>query len=557
MPAPLSRRVLLVLSFLAALPAAAQQPLQSVSESPFTVRYQANQQRLATRVLAMARAARVMPGIADSLWRTQNIEIVLAPSEAAFREITGGRVPEWGAGVAAPEQGVIVLPAWGSIERGGPLDYIRVLRHELAHIALHRAVQARGPRWFEEGYASYAAGELDWDRAWLLRVAFVTGKAPPLDSLALSWPRTSASAQLAYLLSATVIEYLVDESGEFGLQRLLERWRSGRNFEQALIATYGLDTGQLETNWRRFVKRRYGWTVVLTQSAVFGVAAGAIILTFYLIRRRRDRRKLADLRAAELPALPAYWSEDAVEIIAHRGYSARAPESTIAALRMAVAAGATSLEFDLHVSADGVPVVIHDDTLERTTSGRGKVAAHTFAQLQQLDAGSWFSRDFVAERIASLEEVLELLRTRVRRIYIELKPHAFAPEHLDTVVDLIERAGMVENVVVMSFEWPLIKQVAARNGAITIAYLADDEESCLGALEILRSRPNTLLDCNFRILLKDPGLVRAAHAIGRDVVVYTVNDTATAAALLRIGVHRFTTNEVEKLLRWAAGQTTD
>ena len=459
--------------------------------------------------------------------------------------------------MAAPELGRIVLPAWGSVERGGPLDYGTVLRHELAHIALHRVVNARAPRWFDEGYASWAAGELDWDRAWMLRIAFVTGRAPPLDSLALSWPRGAASAQLAYLLSATVIEYLVDESGELGLQRLFERWRAGRNFEQALIDTYGLDTGQLESNWRRYVKGRYGWTVVLTQSAVFGVVAGVIILTFYLIRRRRDRLKLANLRNAELPPLPAYWSEDAVEIIAHRGYSARAPESTMAAFRMAVASGATSIEFDVHVSTDGVPVVIDDDTLERTTNGLGRVSALTFAELQQLDAGSWFGRDFAGERISSLQEVLDLLKTRVQRVYIELKPHAFAPDQLDTVVDLIERAALVEHVVVMSFEWPLIEHVAARNEAITIAYLADDEDSCLRALEIVRTRERALIDCNYRILLKNPALVRAVEEIGRDLVVYTVNDTATAAALLRIGVHRFTTNEVEKLLRWAAGQTTD
>ncbi len=506
----------------------------------------------------MARSLDSLPGIPRVLWQAEAIDIVLAPSESALRATTGEQIPEWGAGVAVPDRGLIVLPAWASVQRGGPLHYATVLRHELAHIALHRALApARVPRWFDEGYASWAAGQLDWNHAWLLRIAFITGRAPALDSLELGWPRAAAPAQLAYLLSATVIDYLVQESGVYGLQRLFERWRSNGNFEQALVATYGVDTGTLESQWRRYVKRKYGWTVLLTQSAVFGVVIGGIVVVLYVLRRRRDRAKLSVLRSADLPDAPAYWSEGGIEIIAHRGYSARAPENTLAAMELAIRAGAGALEFDIHATADGVPVVIHDDSLSRTTGRHGNIAQCTFDQVGSLDAGSWFAPEFAGQRIPSLEELLRTVAGRVNRLYIELKPHAFTAAQLETVVDLLERHDFTERCVIMSFDWSMLEQIGAYSHRLTLAYLADDEDTFLRALERTQADGMAWVDCNYKILLQNPELVRYAHNIGAELAVYTVNDTAAASALARLGVQRITTNEVEKLLKWAAGRSPE
>ncbi len=91
---------------------------------------------------------------------------------------------------------------------------------------------------------------------------------------------------------------------------------------------------------------------------------------------------------------------------AHRGASFCAPENTLAAFAAAVAAGADGIELDIHLSRNGIPVVIHDETLQRTTDGYGAVAGRTLQQLQQLDAGSWFSAAFADQVIPSLEEVL-------------------------------------------------------------------------------------------------------------------------------------------------------
>ena len=96
-------------------------------------------------------------------------------------------------------------------------------------------------------------------------------------------------------------------------------------------------------------------------------------------------------------------------VIGHRGAAARAPENTLAGLRRARELGAAWVEFDVMLTADRVPVLIHDETLERTTTGRGEVARHTAAEIRALDAGGWFAPEFAGERVPTLAEAVALL----------------------------------------------------------------------------------------------------------------------------------------------------
>jgi hypothetical protein len=186
-------------------------------------------------------------------------------------------------------------------------DLPSVLRHEVAHIALHRFVHpAAVPRWFSEGYATWAAGQLDFEAGWMLRLAFVTGTAPPLDSIVLGWPRSAAGARVAYLLSASALDWLHDRGGDRSLGILFERWK-GSGFEPALRQTYGLTTGQLERYWGRSVRRRYGWLLFFAQASVAWAMLSIFVVALYLIRRRRDRLRLADLQRREPPDRPAFW----------------------------------------------------------------------------------------------------------------------------------------------------------------------------------------------------------------------------------------------------------
>lgn len=258
----------------------------------------------AESILAAFLAQPPLPALSPEL--PLGVTVVLAPDEAGFRRAAGGRPPEWSAAVAIPSLNRIVLPPGASERtRGQPLQ--RILRHEWAHLGLRQSLPGlRVPRWFDEGYAQWAAG---WDRtqAWRLRVMVAGGRTAPLDSLSLAWPGDRAGAEVAYLLAATAIEYLVEASGERGLEVFLEVWRAEASFEGALRRVYGVTSGQLEEDWRRYVRNRYGWMYVLTHSALAWAGLALLALLLFRIRRRRDREHLARLRAVEPPEAPAYW----------------------------------------------------------------------------------------------------------------------------------------------------------------------------------------------------------------------------------------------------------
>ena len=153
---------------------------------------------------------------------------------------------------------IIVLPVY-PIPNVRPVDAAATLRHEVAHLALHERLPGPIPRWFNEGYAEVAAGSWDVESGWTLRLAFLLGSAPPLDSLELAWPRSAARARLAYLLSATMVDHLRRRSGERGFALLMENWRREGSLDRSVRVTFGMTMGQLEDEWRKDVRKRYGW----------------------------------------------------------------------------------------------------------------------------------------------------------------------------------------------------------------------------------------------------------------------------------------------------------
>ncbi|HSR40555.1 MAG TPA: hypothetical protein VLL48_00245, partial [Longimicrobiales bacterium] len=241
------------------------------------------------------------PGLPDS------VRVYLAPSEEIFDSLTGGRIPEWGTGVAVPRARAIVLPAYGG-ERGRGWSQGRVLRHEWAHLGLHQRLEGlRVPRWFDEGYAEWASGGWNAGEGWRLRLALATGGGPDLDSLSLGWPRERVRAEVAYMLAGSAVEYLARGSGERGFELLFRRWTELGSFDAALRRVYGVTPAQLEEDWREYVKSRYGWLFVLSHSVVFWLFLALVLLGMVWIRRRRNRRAMARLRATEPADTPAWW----------------------------------------------------------------------------------------------------------------------------------------------------------------------------------------------------------------------------------------------------------
>ncbi len=265
----------------------------------------------ARHLLQTLDASSPLPGLPPDF--PTGVLLILVPDEVTFDRLVGGQTPDWSAAVALTAQSTILLPAFVSSRRTGWRD-ARVLRHEWAHIGLHQYLEGlRLPRWFSEGYAQWASGGWDWSEAWKLRMALVR-EGSVLDSLTISWPRDELRARIAYLLSATTIEYLAVQSGPRALEVLLYQWKDTGSFEEAFRGTFGVTTAQFEDDWQRYVRSRYGWLFMLAHSTVFWMLMGLVLLTLMMARRRIRRESMARLRAGDIPDKPNFWLEEYAEL---------------------------------------------------------------------------------------------------------------------------------------------------------------------------------------------------------------------------------------------------
>jgi glycerophosphoryl diester phosphodiesterase len=181
--------------------------------------------------------------------------------------------------------------------------------------------------------------------------------------------------------------------------------------------------------------------------------------------------------AAVGPGTPSSGTRGRPLIIGHRGASGETPENTLAAFELALGQGADGIEFDVHLSADGVPVVIHDSRLNRTTSGRGPVRRHSLAALRRLDAGSWFNRrspslacaQYSSCTIPSLGEVLVWVKERGCLAYLEIKQGRPRYAEIEPrVLKEIYHAGVASLVTVISFSFPTLARLRRLDSRVAL-----------------------------------------------------------------------------------------
>lgn len=235
-----------------------------------------------------------------------------------------------------------------------------------------------------------------------------------------------------------------------------------------------------------------------------------------------------------------------MRIIAHRGYSAVAPENTLAAFDAALLAGARAMEFDLQETAEGTPVVLHDYRLDRTTDGNGRAKEFPLARLLALDAGSWFSPDFTGERIPTLEEALAHLNKKVDGLYIEMKA-GLSARAVRAAARLLQSSEISLYATIISFDWWALRLIREQAPNQRIGFLVHTPDEFDGAVLRAAEVGNAIVDCHYPILLEDPRRAEFARAAGVALVVYTVDDLATAQALAELGVSGITTNQVAAL----------
>jgi Peptidase MA superfamily len=206
------------------------------------------------------------------------LRLILVPDARRMDSLSSGRAPAWGAAIALPGAHTILLRA--DVE-----DLYQTLRHELAHLALHHAVSVRLPLWFDEGYASWAAGE--WDRfgALELNLAVVRGVLPDLRALDGSLRGSASTADVSYALAASAVAELARRNPSQSLSPLMQRLQAGTDFEAAVLATTGLTMPQFEAEWRRTLRRRYSLATWLLAGGGWGfISLGIWVL---LLRRKR------------------------------------------------------------------------------------------------------------------------------------------------------------------------------------------------------------------------------------------------------------------------------
>ncbi len=229
--------------------------------------------------------------------------------------------------------------------------------------------------------------------------------------------------------------------------------------------------------------------------------------------------------------------------IGHRGASGHAPENTLAAFKKAVALGATFVETDLQLSRDAHFVAIHDDSLDRTTNGQGKVHDQTLAALRRLDAGSWFGSEYAGERIPTLEEILEFTKKNDVVFYLELKPSgSWGGEH--ALIGALRESGEVARVLVISFDPAILAglrniEPTLMTGVLFNGQLPDLLKSAVdvGARQVV-----------VRGDLVTPSLINEAHKRDLQVVCWTINQPAHIRLLMAAGVDGIMSDYPERLI---------
>ena len=231
--------------------------------------------------------------------------------------------------------------------------------------------------------------------------------------------------------------------------------------------------------------------------------------------------------------------------IAHRGAGKLAPENTLAAFRVGAAHGYRAFECDVKLSADGVPFLLHDATLERTTSGLGTAGVRSWSELSRLDAGGWHSRGFAGEPLPSLGAIARHCVRNGHALNIEIKPTPGDAQRTGRVVAHEAArlwAGQAVPPLLSSFEAEALGAARLAAPDLPRALLLDtlrdgwfDQSQVLGCVAVVTNHA-----------LMDAALIGRLHGAGLRALVYTVNEAAEAQRLMGLGIDGMITDAVDR-----------
>jgi glycerophosphoryl diester phosphodiesterase len=240
---------------------------------------------------------------------------------------------------------------------------------------------------------------------------------------------------------------------------------------------------------------------------------------------------------------------EAAFIAGHRGDRAHFPENTLPALQGVLDSDFDFAETDIRLSLDGIPVLMHDATVERTTNGSGFVNELTLEQLKYLDAGSWYSPDFAYLQVPTLDEFLAMFQNSKKKAMLELKD-VWTPEQVGLVVALIYARGVQDRVIFEAFDAETLESLQTAAPVIPRViiqrYLPSDPVALaerFGAIAILTSLSS---------LERNPDALETIHTAGLGIVLYTLNKRDRWSEALALGVDGIITDKPSSLDKWIA-----
>lgn len=238
--------------------------------------------------------------------------------------------------------------------------------------------------------------------------------------------------------------------------------------------------------------------------------------------------------------LSQWYANDDVLIFGHRGASAYAPMNTIPAFELAAEQGAHGVELDVHLTADGELIIVHDFTIDHTTDGTGTITDRTLAELKEFDAGSWFDTRFAGEKLPTLDEVFEAVGDKLY-INVEIKTLSRTADGTEEVVaECIHRHNMAERVIVSSFNPYVLKRFRPIAPDIPIGYLLHPASLTDESRTILTPNDYEALHY-YQDMLGDDEL-EFAKKHDKPINTWTVNDTELAVRLKSQGVRGIITD---------------
>ena len=279
---------------LLAVRAPQQDAPERIDRGRFTAVFYPSERALATSLLDDAVRNDSFPGLPHP---SQRVLVALAPDRRRFRDWVGPSAPEWGAAITFPESRRIVMQGRAAgADAGDPRE---VLRHELAHLALHEYLGDLPPRWFDEGYASFSAREWNRDDMVAANLALALRGTPSFSELDSRFGAGATTAQNAYALAYRAVFDLASLDTVNGLTRFFEHWRAAGSLDHAMRSTYGLTLAGFENRWQQQTRRRYGFLAFIGDVTFGGLLILLVVVPLYVARRQRDRRRMAALVAAD------------------------------------------------------------------------------------------------------------------------------------------------------------------------------------------------------------------------------------------------------------------